>query len=241
MGLLNDVQSMAASSFRAIRGVAVREYCVEHPPRPPRLLELFSYEGCPYCRKVREALSELDLAYLARTSPRGDRVNRRELQQRGGLRQFPYLVDLNTGSELYESEDIIDYLFDQYGPGRSALRRFASPLNTAAAGLASAVRPSGIRVRNGLEERDQPAERIVLYNFENSPYCRKVREQLCALNLDYEVRNVAKGSTRRPELVERGGEMMVPYLIDPNHDVEMYESDDIVSYLERTYAPASAS
>jgi glutathione S-transferase len=239
MSIFNDVQSMAASSLRAVRGVAVRPHNVEHPPRPQRLVELFSFEACPYCRKVREALSELDLAYIARTCPKGDRVNRPDLEQLGGKQQFPYLVDLNTGTELYESEQIIDYLFEEYGPGRSALRRFAAPLNTLTAGAASAVRPRGARVRDGLEDRDQPDERPFLYNFENSPYCRKVRERLCELNLDYEVRNVAKESTRRPELVERGGQMMVPYLVDPNTGMEMYESDDIVEYLDATYGPQS--
>jgi glutathione S-transferase len=29
---------------------------------------------------------------------------------------------------------------------------------------------------------------------------------------------------------------MVPYLVDPNRDVAMFESADIVAYLERTYA-----
>ena len=29
---------------------------------------------------------------------------------------------------------------------------------------------------------------------------------------------------------------MVPYLIDPNTDTEMFESADIVAYLDRTYA-----
>jgi glutathione S-transferase len=30
--------------------------------------------------------------------------------------------------------------------------------------------------------------------------------------------------------------MMVPYLVDPNTGVEMFESADIVRYLEETYA-----
>ena len=29
--------------------------------------------------------------------------------------------------------------------------------------------------------------------------------------------------------------MMVPYLIDPNESTEMFESADIVRYLEQTY------
>lgn len=34
----------------------------------------------------------------------------------------------------------------------------------------------------------------------------------------------------------RAGRMQVPYLADPNTGVETYEPDDIVAYLERTYA-----
>ena len=235
MGKLENIHSYTASMFRGLRGFGVREYCRENPPRPDQLLELYEFESCPFCRKAREAMSELDLAYISRTTPQGDERKRRAVEERGGKRQFPFLVDPNTGTEMYESEAIIDYLFEEYGPGRSALRRAASPLNTLTAGLSSMVRPKGGRVRPGCEDRSQPDELLVVYNFEISPYCRKVRETLCSLNLDYEVRNVAKKSTRRPELVERGGQMMVPYLIDPNTGTEMYESDDIVAYLEQTY------
>jgi glutathione S-transferase len=35
--------------------------------------------------------------------------------------------------------------------------------------------------------------------------------------------------------------MQVPYLIDPNTNREMYESDDIVAYLEAEYGPGSAA
>src|SRR5438132_1222821 len=81
----------------------------------------------------------------------------------------------------------------------------------------------------------QPERTLELYHFEASPYCRKVREVLDELNLDCVVRNVAKQSARRPELVARGGKMQVPYLIDPNTNTELYESDAIVSYLTATY------
>ena len=48
--------------------------------------------------------------------------------------------------------------------------------------------------------------------------------------------NVAKGSPSRAAFVERSGKMMVPYLVDPNTDTAMFESADIVRYLDRTYA-----
>jgi len=201
--------------------------------RPDKLLELFEFEACPYCRKVREVMSELDLEYLSRTVAKGS-AGRKELVERGGKMMVPYLFDPNTGAALYESEDIIDYLHEQYGAeSRSAAWRVVSPLNSAAASVASMVRPRGRRAR--VKREEQPDHALELFNFEASPYCRKVREQLNELDLDYRVRNVGKRSKRRPELVERGGKMMVPYLVDPNTDREMYESDDICAYLAQTY------
>ena len=76
---------------------------------------------------------------------------------------------------------------------------------------------------------------LVLYNMEGSPYCRKVREALCELDLEFVVRNMPKGSPKRQDLVERGGKFQVPYLVDPNTGEEMFESDDIVAYLHASY------
>jgi hypothetical protein len=39
--------------------------------RPARPLELFDFEGCPFCRLVREALSMLDLDAQIYPCPRG--------------------------------------------------------------------------------------------------------------------------------------------------------------------------
>jgi len=235
MSALNNTHSFLASAFRGTRGLRVRPSVASDPPRPGQPLEVYEFEACPFCRKVREAMSELDLAYISRSAPHGDTQKRRELEALTGKQQFPFLIDQNTDSKLFESEDIIDYLYETYGPGRAAWRRALSPLNSMTAAISSAVRPAGGQVDPGCEDRTQPGEMLTLYNFEISPYCRKVRERLCELNLDYEVRNVAKHSPRRPELVERGGQMLVPYLIDPNTDTEMYESDDIVAYLDDEY------
>lgn len=231
----DDAHSWAASSFRGLRGLIVVPHNRDHPPRPQQPLELYEFEECPFCRKVREVMTELDLSYIDRTCAKGATANRSTVEQRGGKMQFPYLVDPNTDTELYESEDIITYLAEHYGPGRKWLGRLTAPANTGLAMAASMVRPRGRRVRSGLEQREPPNQLLVLYNMEASPYCRKVRETLNELNLDYRVENVGKASPRRSELVQRGGQMMVPYLIDPNRDAEMYESDDIVAYLNTTY------
>ena len=239
MAASENAHSFLASIFRGFRGLIVTPAARENPPRPEQMLELYEFEGCPFCRKVREVMSELDLNYISRTCAGGALKKRAEVAEVGGKVQFPLLVDPNRDQRLYESEDIIDYLHETYGDGRrGAMRsRVLSPLNTTGAAMATLVRPRGRRVKAGLEDREQPAALLVLYGFETSPFCRKVREALNELNLDYEVRNVAKKSYRRPELVKRGGRMMVPYLIDRNRDKEMYESDEIVAYLHKHYGP----
>lgn len=232
----NNAHSLTVSVLRGGRGLAVTSYCQKNPPRPEKMLELYEFEACPYCRKVREVMSELDLAYLCRPTPKGGARNRDIVLEKGGQSMFPFLVDPNTGHSLYESEDIITYLVDTYGGGRSGAGKLFAPLNSASAAVASLVRMRGGQVAPGRETASAPKQPLELYNFEASPFCRKVREALCELQLDYVVLNVAKGSKRRPELKARGGRMMVPFLVDPNHgDTQMYESDDIVAYLRTTY------
>jgi glutathione S-transferase len=58
--------------------------------------------------------------------------------------------------------------------------------------------------------------------------------------LPYRLHNVAKGSPKRAAFVQRSGKMMVPWLHDPNTGASMFESADIVRYLERTYAKPRA-
>jgi glutathione S-transferase len=41
--------------------------------------------------------------------------NRVALMERAGRIAVPYLVDPNTGAELFESADILDYLDQTYG------------------------------------------------------------------------------------------------------------------------------
>ncbi len=236
MSLVNDVSSFAATIVRLGRGISP---CVTADARtePKHLLELYDFEGCPYCRKVREVLCELDLDYLEHPVAHGS-PRRQQLLKMGGKVQVPYLVDPNSGTRLYESDDIIDYLNEIYGAGTRAgwrlpLPSFVDNLNSVVASAARLGR--GTRCRNSARAGTKP---LTLYNMEGSPYCRKVREALSELDLEYIVRNVPKGSPKRAELGKRGGKVQVPYLIDPNSKVEMYESDDIVAYLEKQYGAA---
>ena len=200
--------------------------------RPQKPLELYEFESCPYCRKVREVLTALDLAAVIYPCPKGGTRFRSGMRERGGKEQFPYLVDPNTGTAMYESSDIVRHLFTEYGTGSVPWLYSGGPFFDGTSMLASAWRlGAGVRA----SESTAPALLLELWSFEASPYCRIVRETLCSMEIPYLLHNVGKNSPSREAFVERSGKMQVPFLVDPNTDVEMFESADIVRYLHATY------
>ncbi|KAK9270668.1 hypothetical protein L1049_026250 [Liquidambar formosana] len=84
---------------------------------PPMRLQIFEFEACPFCRRVREAMTELDLSVEVYPCPKGSVRHREMVRRFGGKEQFPFLVDPNTGISMYESGEIVKYLFQQYGKG----------------------------------------------------------------------------------------------------------------------------
>jgi glutathione S-transferase len=204
--------------------------------RPAQPLELYEFEACPFCRKVREALSILDLEVIVYPCPKGGPTHRPRVRERGGKELFPYLVDPNTGTEMYESSDIVAYLFSEYGNGNVPLALAAGVLTDASSMLSGLWRlGGGSRYRRARA----PEQLLELYSFEASPFCRIAREALSSLELPYRLHNVAAGSPGREAFVARSGKMMVPWLADPNTGAEMFESADIVAYLNETYAMES--
>lgn len=200
--------------------------------RPVQPLELYDIEGCPYCRRVREALTELDLPVMIFPCPKGGVRFRPKAEALGRKAQFPLLVDPNTGAQLYESRDIVRYLSEHYGDGAVPLIQRLGPVDLATSAQASAFRAGkGVRARPSRA----PEAPLELYSFEASPFCRVVRERLCELELPYLLHNVGKRSPSRAAFIARSGRMMVPYLADPNTQQEMFESADILEYLDGHY------
>lgn len=78
---------------------------------------------------------------------------------------------------------------------------------------------------------------FALYQFFACPFCIKTRRALHRLNLPIEQRNAQQGSPHREELAQGGGRVKVPCLrIDENDNTTwMYESDDIIAYLEKRF------
>ena len=222
---------VATSMFTTVSRLGAGVQAKQPARRPEKLLELYEFEGCPFCRKVRDALTELDLDAMIYPCPHGGSVHRAKAIALGGKSQFPYLVDPNTDTRMYESDDIVAYLFKTYG-GREPGFLLSGAFATASSLLASAFRPTGgTRARASR----QPARPLELWSFEASPFCRIAREALCELELPYVLHNVGKDGAGRPAFVARSGKMMVPYLADPNTGRELFESAEIRRYLFDTY------
>jgi glutathione S-transferase len=78
------------------------------------MLELYQKEGCPYCQKVRYRMTELDLDYICRNVSGSGSAKAEILTKLGGMVQVPYLVDTDKNVAMYESDDIIKYLEENY-------------------------------------------------------------------------------------------------------------------------------
>ncbi len=96
--ILDVGTSLLATVARVGSGISVGSLGA----RPAQPVELYEFEACPYCRKVREALTILDLDARIYPCPKGGTRFRPALMKRGGKLQFPYLVDPNSGKEMFE-------------------------------------------------------------------------------------------------------------------------------------------
>jgi len=85
---------------------------------------------------------------------------------------------------------------------------------------------------------------LELYQSEGCPHCKKVREKLSELGLSYVAHNPrlpggAGGDVTNDvthEELAAGGHDQIPYLVDTDRHVTLYESDAIVEYLDEHYA-----
>lgn len=76
---------------------------------------------------------------------------------------------------------------------------------------------------------------LELYQFESCPFCRRVRDKLSDLEIDYICRNVQYGTPKWEEFKKLNPNEQVPFLIDGNKGVAMDESEEIIAYLEKEY------
>ncbi len=73
---------------------------------------------------------------------------------------------------------------------------------------------------------------IELFVLENCPYCRKVMEYFDSHNIEYKKLNISEPDNLN-KLVELGGKGQVPFLNDPENNISMYESNDIIDHVSK--------
>ena len=246
----NRTLEVATSGFASIArlpfGSKVDEACIARPagavPKEPIIL--YEFEACPFCRRVREALSQLDLTVEVRPCPKDAVKHRTEVEAMGGKLTFPFLVDPNTEAGkggMYESEDICRYLYATYGNGAEFPEGIIS--TTVLTGWMPTLLRAGrgmTRYANATTHGDDDLKPLTLFNYEGNQFARLAREALCELELPYTLFNCGKGSPKRATLTDVAGEgASVPYLVDPNTGQNVGESEEIVAYLFKTYGGAA--
>jgi glutathione S-transferase len=76
---------------------------------------------------------------------------------------------------------------------------------------------------------------LQLYYDPGCPFCQVVLRFLREQAMDFEAKEISlwADSPTKQELVALGGKSQVPFLVDPQHQVKMYESQDILDYLKK--------
>jgi hypothetical protein len=241
------LRSLLASTARAWRGTQV----LRPAKAPAQLPVVFDRENDPDCRLLRELLTEMQLDALIQPCPEGGKRHARKLPRGATL---PYLIDRDEAAEADGLQACLEHVLHRYAQldlGAGALGSWPMRMSSR---LASALRgDAGLRARPSRAPR-KPLE---LYSFESSPYSRLVRERLCELELAWILRSFgkeqladwgppnrrltlapwsAKPGGRREKMLADTGKAQVPYLIDPNARVELFESTRILEHLDRFYA-----
>ena len=222
---------------------------LQNAPRPSQPLILYEYDGSPYCKRVREMMNLLDLQVEYRPCP-GARQGKfsKELYERTGRQTVPYLIDPNTGTEMFESNDQIEYLLQTYGPPSDQFDRKAlwpitfEGFSIFTSTLVALIRdfPGKSRQSNARPDNEDMIP-LELWGYESSPFVRPVREKLCSLTLPHVMISCSRGSANRDKMVEKTGRFQVPYLVDPNTGIEMFEGPEIVRYLDAVYTTSSTT
>lgn len=78
-------------------------------------LTLYKLDGCPYCQKVIDKLEEHEIKYDSISVP-SEHSERDSVKEVSGQTSVPVISDPNNDIEgMNESDDIIEYLENEYG------------------------------------------------------------------------------------------------------------------------------
>jgi len=77
---------------------------------------------------------------------------------------------------------------------------------------------------------------VTLYALDGCPYCEKIHDSLDDNGIDYETVWTEPLHSDRNEVKRVSGQRGVPVIVDENHGVTMAESENILTFIERSLA-----
>ena len=102
--------------------------------------------------------------------------------------------------------------------------------------------PKGIKRDAGDQaDIDKLTGKLALYHYRACPFCVKVRRQMKRQSLNIVTKDVKRSETAKEQLLAGGGLLKVPCLRIEDEQGQsqwMYESSDIINYLEGRFVAA---
>ena len=223
IGILYEVGFYLASALRFSRGTKVCSAAASsnaEVPRPAKPLILYSYEGNQFCRLVREVLTELDIPYELKSVGKGSPRRADMAKITGGSTQCPYLIDPSTKTTIFESADIIKYLYSNYAlwtppneilqaasaivtPLLKPIYKELAPLQAGSIRDDSAEYLKEITEVKALVEEEISSNPVVVYTYSLSPFCTEAKELMDNLDINY--KEISLGSEWIPGLISEEG------------------------------------
>ena len=82
---------------------------------------------------------------------------------------------------------------------------------------------------------------LTFYYKPTCAYCQYVFGEIDSLGIKMQLKDISSEPIYAEELIALGGKKQVPYLIDSDNNVELYESREIAEYLIKNYGQQKQS
>jgi glutathione S-transferase len=82
---------------------------------------------------------------------------------------------------------------------------------------------------------------LTLFYKPSCPFCHRVIDEAETLGIAMNLKDIGADTEALDELLEKGGKQMVPFLVDTEHGIEMYESVDIIEHLHKHHTKGKSN
>ncbi len=72
------------------------------------------------------------------------------------------------------------------------------------------------------------------------PFCQRTLQMAENLKVELDQRDIDDSEEALAELMEKGGKRQVPFLVDTEKNISMYETEDIIEYMRDNCAQTNA-